>query len=313
MKKFLLVGSTIFSAFLFLKILKSKKFLYKCIILTTTDIICVNNITIMYSAVKKLALLYNVSLHQLSCFSIFYKFYLEKFIYISCSIIIAYPKKIPRFLFLSKKIQYYNIHPSLLPFYRGPSPITTAVLDDLSVTGVTIHRITGCFDMGPICLNKIVLLCLEDSIFIIEKKLLYLLYICFIKFIILFKKRKLFFKKTRNVTITKKTNFILKAHVKINWFNNVNSILTHIRAYQLNKVAYTVFKGKRLDVLKATRFELNEFLFLKKDIGFLFVYNNVNLIVKVNDGFIKLDKIRLASKVAVVVDYNFCKFSKLFR
>ncbi len=43
-----------------------------------------------------------------------------------------------------------NIHPSLLPLYRGPSPITAAILNGDAVTGVTIQRMALKFDTGDV-------------------------------------------------------------------------------------------------------------------------------------------------------------------
>lgn len=47
-----------------------------------------------------------------------------------------------------------NVHPSLLPAYRGPSPIETAILNDDSFTGVTIMKLIDKVDAGPICNNQ---------------------------------------------------------------------------------------------------------------------------------------------------------------
>jgi len=43
-----------------------------------------------------------------------------------------------------------NVHPSLLPKYRGPSPITAAILAGDSETGVTIQKVARKFDTGDI-------------------------------------------------------------------------------------------------------------------------------------------------------------------
>ncbi len=45
---------------------------------------------------------------------------------------------------------FINMHPSLLPRWRGPSPIQSAVLAGDSVTGVTIMKLTLDMDAGPI-------------------------------------------------------------------------------------------------------------------------------------------------------------------
>ncbi len=43
-----------------------------------------------------------------------------------------------------------NLHPSLLPRYRGPSPISAAILSGDTETGVTIQKIARRFDTGDI-------------------------------------------------------------------------------------------------------------------------------------------------------------------
>lgn len=43
-----------------------------------------------------------------------------------------------------------NIHPSLLPKYRGPSPVQTAILNGERITGVSIMKIDKKVDHGPI-------------------------------------------------------------------------------------------------------------------------------------------------------------------
>jgi methionyl-tRNA formyltransferase len=43
-----------------------------------------------------------------------------------------------------------NIHPSLLPKYRGPTPIQAAILNRDSVTGITVQRLAAQMDSGDI-------------------------------------------------------------------------------------------------------------------------------------------------------------------
>ena len=43
-----------------------------------------------------------------------------------------------------------NIHPSLLPKYRGPSPIQSAILNGDKISGITIIKIDEEMDHGPI-------------------------------------------------------------------------------------------------------------------------------------------------------------------
>ena len=47
-----------------------------------------------------------------------------------------------------------NIHPSLLPLWRGASPIQSAILNGDKTTGVSIMRMTPSLDEGPVFISK---------------------------------------------------------------------------------------------------------------------------------------------------------------
>ncbi|HOE66812.1 MAG TPA: methionyl-tRNA formyltransferase [Candidatus Hydrogenedentes bacterium] len=49
---------------------------------------------------------------------------------------------------------FINMHPSLLPRHRGPSPITSALLEGDAVTGVSIMRLTLEVDSGDLLLQE---------------------------------------------------------------------------------------------------------------------------------------------------------------
>ncbi len=49
---------------------------------------------------------------------------------------------------------FLNLHPSLLPKYRGPSPIQSAVLHGEETTGLTVMRISMDIDAGDILLQE---------------------------------------------------------------------------------------------------------------------------------------------------------------
>ena len=69
-------------------------------------------------------------------------------------VIASYGKIIPERYLEIPKYGFINIHPSLLPKYRGPSPIQTAILNGESKTGVTIMVIDKDMDHGPIIAQK---------------------------------------------------------------------------------------------------------------------------------------------------------------
>jgi methionyl-tRNA formyltransferase len=55
-----------------------------------------------------------------------------------------------------------NIHPSLLPKFRGPSPYVSAILADERETGVTIMRMGEKMDAGPIVAQARIEIAAED-------------------------------------------------------------------------------------------------------------------------------------------------------
>lgn len=65
-------------------------------------------------------------------------------------IVAAYGKLLPQALLDIPAHGTLNVHPSLLPRLRGPSPIQSAILNDERETGVTIMLIDAEMDHGPI-------------------------------------------------------------------------------------------------------------------------------------------------------------------
>lgn len=65
-------------------------------------------------------------------------------------IIASYGKILPSGIIILPKQGILNIHPSLLPKYRGSSPVQTAILNGDTQTGVTIFKIDNQIDHGPI-------------------------------------------------------------------------------------------------------------------------------------------------------------------
>lgn len=70
-------------------------------------------------------------------------------------IVAAYGKIIPKGILDIPKKGGINIHPSLLPKYRGPSPIQAAILNGDETTGVTIMLMDEEMDHGPILAQRI--------------------------------------------------------------------------------------------------------------------------------------------------------------
>ncbi len=64
-----------------------------------------------------------------------------------------------------------NVHPSLLPKYRGATPIQSALLADDNETGVTIMNVVRAVDAGAIYMQKKVQIDDEDNYLTLENRL----------------------------------------------------------------------------------------------------------------------------------------------
>lgn len=65
-------------------------------------------------------------------------------------LVFAYSKFIPKQLLDKPKYGFINIHPSLLPLYRGPSPIAYPLINGDKKTGVTIIKLDEKMDHGDV-------------------------------------------------------------------------------------------------------------------------------------------------------------------
>lgn len=65
-------------------------------------------------------------------------------------VVVAYGRFIPSELLDMPRFGVVNLHPSLLPRHRGPSPVATAILEGDEFTGVTVMLLDEGMDTGPI-------------------------------------------------------------------------------------------------------------------------------------------------------------------
>jgi len=86
-------------------------------------------------------------------------------------IVAAYGRIIPREILEIPKYGTLNVHPSLLPKYRGASPIQSAILAEEKETGVTIILLDEEMDHGPIIAQEKIDLNVTETAEDLKKKL----------------------------------------------------------------------------------------------------------------------------------------------
>jgi len=65
-------------------------------------------------------------------------------------VLVSYGKIIPQVIIDLFEPGIINVHPSLLPKYRGPSPVESAILHGDTETGVSIMQLSAAMDAGPV-------------------------------------------------------------------------------------------------------------------------------------------------------------------
>ncbi len=70
------------------------------------------------------------------------------------AVVVAYGKLIPAQLLAVPRCGFVNLHPSLLPRHRGPSPIQWALVSGDRVTGVSTMLLDEGMDTGPLLLQE---------------------------------------------------------------------------------------------------------------------------------------------------------------
>ncbi len=154
------------------------------------------------------------------------------------AVVAAYGKLIPNELLNALPYGWLNIHPSLLPFYRGPSPVQSALLNGEKVTGVSIMLLDEEMDHGPILTQRQILIeptdyasNLTEKLFKIGAKLLIEILPHYLE-----GKIKPYPQDHSRASYCSKID---KNSAEIDWQRPAQEILNQIRAFDIWPVAWT--------------------------------------------------------------------------
>ena len=205
-------------------------------------------------------------------------------------VLCSYGAKLDMDVINSAKFGALNIHPSLLPQYRGPSPIITSILDGCEQTGVSIMKMDEGFDTGPILAQTKVKVFPEDN----GKTLTYKLFKKGTKLLIN-TIRKIntdkYSETSQNHTDATLTKIIRKSDGKINWNEEAEKIERQIRAYNPWPMAFSFWNNKNLKIIKA---KTSRHIFEKP--GHVKRTLDNQIIVATKKGSIELNLIQLEGK-----------------
>jgi methionyl-tRNA formyltransferase len=155
----------------------------------------------------------------------------------------------PRFLALFPS-GGLNLHPSLLPDYRGPAPIPAAILSGDAVTGITVQALAEEMDAGDIYLQKRIPLSGDETTASLTETAASMGAEVLLEVVDAIEAGTA---TTRPQDQTKATytRIIGKEDGKIDWSADALTIARMVRAYYPWPLAFTTFRERRLNLLEA--------------------------------------------------------------
>lgn len=144
-----------------------------------------------------------------------------------------------------------NIHPSLLPRHRGPSPVATAILEGDASTGVTVMRLDEGMDSGPIIAQRRTPIGAEETAEDLTIRLFDMGAELLAETIYLWRDGEIapVPQSEADATITR---LLKREDGAIDWAQSAERIERQIRAYHPWPGSFTHWQGRQLKVHKAS-------------------------------------------------------------
>ena len=207
-------------------------------------------------------------------------------------VVAAYGKILPNQIINLPEHGCVNVHPSLLPKYRGASPIQSALLNGEKKTGTTFILMDEGMDTGDIIYQEEVIVKENEGYNSLAVRLANLSALKLGEIIPDYIKG--------NMTLTVQSDDeatychkITKENGRIDWSQSAEQISNQIRAYDNWPGTYTLFKSKKLDIVSASPSNLK--VEEKLDVGQI-VKIGKSIFVKCGQGLLQLESVKPAGK-----------------
>lgn len=207
-------------------------------------------------------------------------------------------------MFLTSEVLEYpkfgalNIHPSLLPKYRGSSPIQSTILNGDDETGVSIIKMTDKMDAGPIIAQEKMAISSEDTSETLGLKLANLA-----KEIIedaLEKWIESRGAKEQNENEVTFTKMIKKEDGRIDWRKSAAEIENQIKAFTPWPSSFTFWGKDEKKLVKILEAKTEKIDYAKKP-GEVFA-NEKNIFIGTGEGALKIIKIQPEGKNPMTIE-----------
>lgn len=216
-------------------------------------------------------------------------------------VVVAYGKLLPAWILYMKKYGCINVHPSLLPKYRGAAPIERAILNGDKETGMSIMRLQEGMDDGPVYLQKKILVGENENVGSVKNGLSVLGAEMLVEVLNRLEEDNIIAVEQdhSNATFADK---ILKEELQINWKMSAEEIHNKIRAFSPKPGAFCMWENKRLKLLESSVVSPTQ----NEALGTIVKISKESFDVSTGDGIIKILEVQLEGKKPMSV-FEFLK------
>ena len=166
-------------------------------------------------------------------------------------IVVAYGKMIPPDMLDLPRIGFLNVHASLLPEFRGASPINRAVMAGCTTTGISIMKIDEGMDSGPVYMQSSISINEEDDALRLSERLSALGAVKLLEALALIEEGKMQPAPQDHARSTY-APMLTKEDGAIDWGKDPRTIHNLIRGLVPWPCAYTFLQGKMLKIMKGS-------------------------------------------------------------
>lgn len=166
-------------------------------------------------------------------------------------VIAAYGLFLPAEVLTLPRLGCLNVHPSLLPRYRGPSPVASAILNGDTVTGVTIMQPDEGMDSGPIVAQRQTHIYSDETTEDLTLRLFQMGAILLAEILPAWERGEIT-PRPQDSSQATTTRLLSRDDGKINWSRPAAYIARQVRAYYPWPSCFTHWRGALLKVLEAS-------------------------------------------------------------
>lgn len=169
-------------------------------------------------------------------------------------VVAAYGLLLPPAVLDIPPLRCLNIHPSLLPRHRGPSPVAAAIMEGDEETGVTVMRLDEGMDTGPIVAQRRTRIGGDETGEALTARLFQMGADLLVDTLPTWSKGEI---ETRpqDEALATVTSRLSREDGQIDWSLSAERTARQVRAYHPWPGAYTIWEGRSLKVIEAAAAE----------------------------------------------------------